>query len=76
MTVRQRHPFDVELSSNIAIARGEAGLTQRAVAETIGMHENQYQRLERGVHRVTAYDLARIAGAIGVSVATLFPDIQ
>lgn len=65
--------YNLRLCDNIFDARISAGMTQQAVADAIGMHRNQYQRLERGTHRIAVYDLVRIAEAIGCSVVGLLP---
>lgn len=66
--------YNLRLCDNIFDARIDAGMTQRAVAEAIGWHVNQYQRLERGTHRISVYDLVRIAEVIRVPVVQLLPE--
>lgn len=71
----KRYYFDLRLAANIRAARIAAGLAQRDIAERLGVHQNQYQRLERGRHRISAYDLVCVAEIIGVPVAKLIPEM-
>ena len=63
--------FNVSLAGRIASARKVSGKTQQQIADALSIHVNQYQRLEAGKHRVSAYDLTRIAAAIGISAGDL-----
>lgn len=70
-----RSPFDSALGANISLARVDAQMTQQTVAVRLGMNGNQYQRLESGAHRISAFDLARIAVVVGVPVTKLIPEM-
>jgi len=63
--------FNVSLAGRIASARKLAGKTQQQIADELAIHVNQYQRLEAGKHRVSVYDLTRIASVIGVTAGDL-----
>lgn len=63
--------FSAALVGRIRSARKAAGLTQQAAADVLGMHVNQYQRHEAGKHVMSAFDLVRIAIAIGIAPGSL-----
>lgn len=63
--------FNVSLAVRIAAARKASGKTQQQIADDIATHVNQYQRLEAGKHRVSVYDLTRIAASIGIPAGDL-----
>lgn len=63
--------FNVSLAGRIASARKVSGKTQQQIADDLAIHVNQYQRLEAGKHRVSVYDLTRIASSIGVPAGDL-----
>lgn len=65
--------FNAKLAERIASARKLSGKTQQQIADALSIHVNQYQRMEAGKHRVSAYDLARVASAIGVGAGDLLP---
>ena len=66
--------FNAALAERIGSARKDAGKTQQQVADALSIHVNQYQRLETGKHRVSVYDLTRIAAAIGIPAGDLLSD--
>jgi DNA-binding XRE family transcriptional regulator len=51
--------------------RQRSGLTQRSMAERLGMAPPNYHRLEAGRHRPTVDTLLRIAEATGISLGRL-----
>lgn len=54
--------------------RAEMGLSQLVVAERAGMHGSSYNDIECGRVDVRLSGLARIAAALGVSVADVVSD--
>lgn len=54
------------VANNIKEARGNAGLTQEAVAEKSGIHYKYYQRIETGTVNLTLDSLEKLAKALGV----------
>lgn len=56
------------LGQRIAEARGRAGLTQAALAEKVALARSVVAKIETGVRRVSALELARIADAVGERV--------
>ncbi|WP_371682894.1 helix-turn-helix domain-containing protein [Brevundimonas sp. MF30-B] len=66
-------PVDVAVGQNVRAARTGAGLTQSELGSAIGVTFQQIQKYERGVNRISASMLVRIAAALGVPVISLFP---
>jgi transcriptional regulator with XRE-family HTH domain len=70
---------DIEVGNRIRLHRLERGLSQIALAEHLGVTFQQLQKYERGVNRVGAGRLTKIARVLGVPVSALFgaddPDV-
>ena len=61
------------MGNKLKIAREKNGLTQKQVAETVGIAESAYQRYERG--RIpTAKTAVKIARALRTTVEALYGD--
>jgi transcriptional regulator with XRE-family HTH domain len=69
---------DVDVGNRIRLHRLQKGLSQTALAEQLGVTFQQVQKYERGVNRVGAGRLTKIAQVLGVPVTTLFgaDDVQ
>jgi transcriptional regulator with XRE-family HTH domain len=65
-------PIDVSVGARIRLARKTLGLSQQALAESVGITFQQVQKYERGANRVSASMLARIAHRLGAPVAEFF----
>lgn len=65
---------DMEFPARLAILRKEKSLTQKALADAIGIHVSQVQRYESGASQPTLYALRRLAVALGVSADLLLFD--
>ena len=72
MSVKRPDPVDVEVGHRIRIERLARGLSQTALANQLGVTFQQVQKYEKGVNRVGAGRLTKIAEVLGVSVATFF----
>jgi transcriptional regulator with XRE-family HTH domain len=48
--------------------RGQSGLTQKGLAELLGMKQPQVARLESGEHNPSIETLARLAAVLGVEI--------
>jgi transcriptional regulator with XRE-family HTH domain len=66
---------DLHVGRAIRQARAARGLTQGQVAAIAGVTYQQLHKYEQGINRVTCGRLARIASALGVPVADLFPPL-
>ena len=62
----------MEFCRKIRLLRHEAGLTQRQVAEKIGVTYRTYQNYEAGASLPSGSVASRLAAALGVSADTLF----
>jgi len=54
--------------------RVEAGLNQTDLAQVTGIQQSHISKLERGRSSTTPKSLARIAKALGCTIADLLPD--
>ena len=72
MSVKRPDPVDLEVGHRIRIERLARGLSQTALANQLGVTFQQVQKYEKGVNRVGAGRLTRIAEVLGVAVATFF----
>lgn len=70
---RQADSVDVAVGDIIRSERMRVGLSQGQLGEFIGVTFQQIQKYERGVNRVSASMLTRIARALNVPVGSLFP---
>jgi transcriptional regulator with XRE-family HTH domain len=72
MSVKKPDPVDVEVGQRIRIQRLSTGLSQTTLADQLGVTFQQVQKYEKGVNRVGAGRLTKIAKVLGVPVTTLF----
>lgn len=70
---RAASDIDKFIGVQIRIRRSAMGLSQEALAEAIGVTFQQIQKYEKGVNRVSAAALLRIAQALDVNVSALMP---
>lgn len=64
--------IDIAVGQRIRMLRHQAGLSQEALGERIGVKFQQIQKYEHGLNRVSASKLWLIAEAVEVPVAELF----
>ncbi|WP_431904820.1 helix-turn-helix domain-containing protein [Micromonospora carbonacea] len=62
------------LGERIRDARKRAGLSQEDLGRTVGLERTAMNKIEGGVRKVTALELADIAAAIGVRMSTFFEE--
>ena len=72
MSVKRPDPVDVEVGHRIRIERLARGLSQTALANQLGVTFQQVQKYEKGVNRVGAGRLTKIAEVLGITVGTFF----
>jgi transcriptional regulator with XRE-family HTH domain len=65
-------PLDVMVGAKIRIFRAHRRISQTQLAEQIGVTFQQVQKYEKGMNRVGAGRLSRIAAVLGVSVSEMF----
>lgn len=69
-------PYSALLGCVLRHYREAAGSTQRELADVLEITASGYSRLETGVVPLTVLDLARLCGALGVSLRRLFSTIE
>jgi transcriptional regulator with XRE-family HTH domain len=72
MSTKTPDPLDVMVGAKIRIFRIHRGISQTDLAEQIGVTFQQVQKYERGINRVGASRLSRIATVLDVSIGELF----
>jgi transcriptional regulator with XRE-family HTH domain len=72
MSVKRPDPVDIEVGHRIRIERLSRGLSQTALANQLGVTFQQVQKYEKGVNRVGAGRLTKIAEVLGIQVGTFF----
>lgn len=55
----------------LAEARKKAGLTQKQLADRVGVPQSQISRLEKSPERTTVRTMKRLAAALGVNISAL-----
>ena len=71
MKVKSPDKVDIEVGQRIRVSRLEARLSQTELANQLGVTFQQVQKYEKGVNRVGAGRLTKIAHALGVPVPRL-----
>ena len=74
MSIKLPDPVDVQVGSRIRLFRKGAQMSQTALAEHLGVTFQQVQKYEKGVSRVSAGRLTKIAAVLGVPVSELLGD--
>lgn len=69
---KKTDPVDVEVGQRIRLHRLQSGLSQTELAKQLGITFQQVQKYEKGVNRVGAGRLTKIAHVLGVPVMALF----
>src|SRR5947209_11258457 len=72
MSVKRPDPVDIEVGHRIRIERLARGLSQTALANQLGVTFQQVQKYEKGVNRVGAGRITKIAEVLGIEVGTFF----
>jgi transcriptional regulator with XRE-family HTH domain len=72
MSTKMPDPLDVMVGAKIRIFRIHRRISQTNLAEQIGVTFQQVQKYEKGMNRVGAGRLSRIATVLGVSIGDLF----
>jgi transcriptional regulator with XRE-family HTH domain len=62
------------IGARIRAGRRALGMSQTALADTIGITFQQLQKYERGVNRISAVRLQRLAAVMGVPWQHFFPE--
>ncbi len=70
---KKPHPVDVHVGSTLRRLRCYAGMSQVALAESVGITFQQLQKYEAATNRVSASRLWDLAQELGVPIEALFP---
>lgn len=62
---------DNSIKANIFIKRSQRGITQKEMAEKLGMDRTTYRKIEKGDTRILGGRLTEIAGCLGISTEEL-----
>ncbi|MFN7141726.1 MAG: helix-turn-helix domain-containing protein [Limisphaerales bacterium] len=69
----QREQFYREVGARIRVARESKGLTQEAVAASIGLSRTSLTNIEKGRQKLLLHTLAELASALAVPSSELLP---
>ena len=72
MLAKTPDPLDVMVGAKIRIFRTHRGMSQSDLAARIGVAFQQVQKYEKGINRVGASRLSRIAAVLDISIGDLF----
>lgn len=64
---------DAHIGRCVRVRRLELGLTQKRLADAVGIAFQQIYKYEKGIDRIAASRLQQIAEALGVSAAVFYP---
>ena len=76
MSAKTPDPLDVLVGARIRIFRTHRGMSQSELAGKIGIAFQQVQKYEKGIDRIGASLLSRIAAALDVSIGELFESAE
>jgi transcriptional regulator with XRE-family HTH domain len=76
MGKRSRDPTDAEIAKRVRALRLQRGLSQTELSDALGVTFQQVQKYERGMNRISAGRLFRIAEVLDVPVAFFFADFK
>jgi transcriptional regulator with XRE-family HTH domain len=72
---RTPSPIDVHVGNRIRLRRMLIGMSQEALGENLGLTFQQVQKYEKGINRISASRLFRIANVLGASVQFFFKEM-
>src|ERR1700735_788786 len=73
---KQANPVDTQVGNRVRIRRMLIGMSQEKLGEALGLTFQQVQKYEKGVNRIGAGTLFRIAAILQVPVAHFFEGIS
>lgn len=71
MVKRQKPSMRACFAGALRAARQEQGLSQEALADIAGLHRTYVGSVERGERNISIDNIERLAGALGISAASL-----
>jgi transcriptional regulator with XRE-family HTH domain len=76
MSVKSPVPLDKMVGLRMRARRLQLGLSQKALAEALGISYQQVQKYEQGVSRIGAGRLQQLAGILKVPVSVFFDEVR
>src|ERR1700737_4874620 len=76
MGKRSRDPRDTEIAKRVRALRLQRGLSQTELSDALGVTFQQVQKYERGMNRISAGRLFRIAETLEVPVTFFYADFK
>jgi transcriptional regulator with XRE-family HTH domain len=73
MSIKNPDQIDIYVGGRIRSLRNSKGLSQTALATNLGVTFQQVQKYEKGVNRVGAGRLSRIAALLDATVSEFYP---
>ena len=73
---KQADPIDAQVGNRVRLRRMLVGMSQEKLGDMLGLTFQQVQKYEKGVNRVGAGRLFRIARILSVDVPYFFQDVQ
>ncbi|HTO40269.1 MAG TPA: helix-turn-helix transcriptional regulator [Rhizomicrobium sp.] len=73
---KQADPIDAQVGNRVRLRRMLVGMSQEKLGDMLGLTFQQVQKYEKGVNRVGAGRLFRIARILNVEVPYFFQDVQ
>lgn len=74
--ITSNNPVDVFVGARLRRRRKEMGMTQRIVAQKIGVTSQQYMKYERGDNRISASRLFDVASVLNTPVSYFFDEMD
>jgi transcriptional regulator with XRE-family HTH domain len=70
------HRLDLAMGQRVRDRRQAIGMSQRELADALGITFQQVQKYERGTNRISFSRLVEIAGALNISIAELAAGLE
>lgn len=72
---KQANSIDAQVGNRVRLRRMLVGMSQEKLGEMLGLTFQQVQKYEKGVNRIGAGRLYRVAQILGVSVSYFYEDV-
>ena len=76
MVTKSPNPVDQHVGRRVRMRRVLVGMSQERLGDALGLTFQQVQKYEKGTNRIGASRLQQIAGALNVSPAFFFEDME
>jgi transcriptional regulator with XRE-family HTH domain len=72
---KSSNPIDVHVGSRLRLRRSLIGMSQEDLGQALGLTFQQIQKYEKGINRISAGRLHRLADLLSVSVQFFYNDL-